>query len=169
MLFQLVRADKFDEARGRLVEGYPTYWYQGDRCLPVFTSPESLDGGLNACASTSPEAEFIGLMKLDPFALVEIAGALEAYGLKYLVFDPPIAPDGKVSNLGSSIPVGEYRKAIEEIRPAFERLSAEAVEKFCEISHLEKEPFVRWPRADAKAIAADLLAQIAELLSHEGH
>jgi hypothetical protein len=169
VLFQLVQAAKIDKTSGELVAGYPTYWYQGDRCLPVFTSPESLFGGLKACASTSPEADYVGHVETDPIDLVEIVGALEAYGLKSLVFDPPMAPDGKVWNIGASIPVGEYRKAIEEIRPAFERLSAEAVEKFCEISHLEKEPFVRWPRADAEAIAADLLAQIAELLSHEGH
>lgn len=55
-----------------------------------------------------------------------------------------------------------YCKAIEAIRPEFEKLSAEAVDRFFQESHLNKEPYVRWPNASADDIAADLLARIEE-------
>ena len=72
MLFQLVRADKIDKAGGEQVEGYFSYWDQGDSCLPIFTSPESLFGGLKVCAATSPEANLVGFEEIDPFELVEV-------------------------------------------------------------------------------------------------
>jgi hypothetical protein len=64
--------------------------------------------------------------------------------------------------------VGEYRKAIEEIRPQFEKLDAEARAQFCRASHLEKEPFVRWPETRAEDKVADLHARIEELIDCGG-
>jgi hypothetical protein len=85
--------------------------------LPVYTSPESFAGALKAYASAWRDFDYIRFDITDPFELTEIIGPLEAYGLKSLLFDPPPAPDGKVWILGGPVPVGEYRKAIEEIRP----------------------------------------------------
>jgi hypothetical protein len=70
--------------------------------------------------------------------------------------------------LGNPIPVDDYCSAIEEMRPWFEKLDEEALDKFCRPSHLRKEPFVRWPAAHIEEIAADLRAQIEELIDCDG-
>jgi hypothetical protein len=147
------------------IPGYPLY---EDSMLPVFTSPESFASGLKACASASPEYDSLGFELTDPFELSEMLSSCEERGLRSLLFDPPPAPDGELWIVGTPIPVGEYRDAIEELRPGFEKLSAEAVDEFRRLSHLAGEPFVRWPAARAEDIAADLRARIEELIDCAG-
>jgi hypothetical protein len=144
---------------------YPFY---GDHILPVRTSPESLARAMKAFASSWQGVDYIGFEVTDPFELAEMIGFFKEHGLKTLLFDPPPAPDGNLWILGDPIPVDDYRRAIEEIRPQFENLDAEALEEFCRPSHLTKEPFVRWPAARAEDIAADLRARMEELTAANG-
>jgi hypothetical protein len=159
MLLYLIVAEQTGDAKRSSSVGYPMY--EGSM-LPVFTSPESFASALKACASASQEYENLGFEITDPFELSEMLGRLEEHGLRSLLFDPPPAPDGRLWIIGSPIPVSEYRKAIEEIRPEFEKLSAEAMDEFCRASHLVEEPFVRWPDASMGVLAADLRARIEE-------
>jgi hypothetical protein len=163
--FYLPLVEQRSEPEEPGTSGYVTYGTdEFESMLLAYTCLQSLAGGMKACAATSGEHDYVGFQQTDPFELSEILGYLEAHGLKYLLFDPPPAPDGEVWVIGSPIPVGEYRNAIEEIRPLFEKLGAEAKARFCRPSHLENEPFVRWPNARAETIAADLRARIEELL-----
>jgi hypothetical protein len=145
--------------------GYPLY--EG-HLLPVRTSPESLAWAMKACASSSQDDDYIGFQVTDPFELVEMIEDFKDHGLTSLLSDPPPAPDGNVWILGNPIPVDDYCSAIEEMRPWFEKLDEEALDKFCRPSHLRKEPFVRWPAAHIEEIAADLRAQIEELIDCDG-
>jgi hypothetical protein len=161
MLLYLMRTEQSGAAEEHGIAGYPLYG--GDK-LPVFTSPESLAGGLKSCASSLQDSDYIGFEIMNPFELSEMLGFFGRHGLQSLLFDPPPAPQGEVWIIGSPIPVGEYRRAIEEFRPEFEKLSAEALDEFCSASHLVEEPFVRWPFASIEEIAADLRARIEEHL-----
>jgi hypothetical protein len=145
--------------------GYPFY---GDHTLPVHTSLESVVRAMKAYASSSHDDDYIGFQATDPFELAEMIKDFKEHGLTSLVFDPPPAPDGNVWILGDPISVDDYRSAIEEIRPQFDKLDEEALEEFCRPSYLKKEPFVRWPFARAEDIAADLRAQIEELIDCDG-
>lgn len=165
MLLYLMTTEQSGDAGEPGIAGYPLY--EGDK-LPVFTSPESLSGGLKSCASSLRDSDYIGFEITDPFKLSEMLEGAVVYGLRWLLFDPPPAPNAKLWIIGSPIPVGEYRTAIEEIRPEFETLSAEAADKFCQPSHLKEEPFVRWPDVRAEDIGADLRARIRELIDCDG-
>lgn len=165
MLFYLMTTEQGGDAEEPGITGYPLY--AGDK-LPVFTSPEAFAGGLKSCASSLQDSDYIGFVVTDPFELAEMVESFEANGLRALVFDPPPAPDGELWIIGAPIPVGEYRNAIEEIRPEFAKLSAEAASEFCAASHIAEEPFVRWPGARAEDIVADLRARIQELTDFDG-
>jgi hypothetical protein len=156
-------------AQGRGAEEPISAWfpYYGNHTLPVRTSPESLLRAMKACASSSQDDDYIGFQQTDPFELTEMIEDFKEHGLQSLVFDPPPAPDGKLW-IVDPIPVDDYCRAIEKLRPQFEELDEEALEEFCRPSHLRKEPFVRWAAADIDEIAADLRARIEELTAVNG-
>jgi len=136
--------------------------YYGDNLLPVFTSPESLWCFLEASAAKMQEPDHRVCVVNNPFELAELVGSFEANGLEFLFFDPLSSPDGDLWTWGNPIPASEYRASIEEIRPQFEKLGAEAVAQFCRPSHLEAEPFVRWRTTRVEEIASDLRARMEE-------
>jgi hypothetical protein len=163
--FYLLTTAQGGDAEEFSIAGYPLY--EG-HLLPVRTSPEAIVRAMKACASSSQDDDYIGFQVTDPFELAEMIGDFKEHGLTSLLFDPPPAPDGNVWILGNPIPVDDYCSAIEELRPRFEKLDAEALDEFCRPSHLRKEPFVRWPAAHIDEIAADLRAQIEELTAVNG-
>jgi hypothetical protein len=146
--------------------GSISYVFYGDEVsgttLPVYTSPESRTRAMKALASTLRGSDYVGFDPKNPFALLGTIEWLEEYRLETLLFDPLLAPDGKLRITADPIPVVEYRKAVEGIDLLFEKLDAEAANRFFRESHLKKEPFVRWPNARAEDIAADLRAWIEE-------
>ena len=159
MLMQLIQVEESGYNGKPGTVGHP--FYDGGT-LPVYTSPDSLLKGMKAYARLLEESDKIGFCIIDPFELADMAEDYQAYGLRHLVFDPPPAPEGEIWIVGDRIPVRAYCKAIEAIRPEFEKLSADAVDRFFQESHLNEEPYVRWPNASADDIAADLLARIEE-------
>jgi hypothetical protein len=165
VLFYLIVVEQSDDAGELGVASHPLY---EDSVLPVHTSLESLVRAMKACASSSQDDDYIGFQVTDPFDLAEMIEDFKEHGPTSLVFDPPPAPDGKLWILGNPIAVDDYCTAIAEIRPQFEQLDAEALEEFCRPSHFRKEPFVRWPAAHIDEIAADLRAQIEELIDCDG-
>ena len=130
--------------------------------LMVCTSPESLARIVEAATSSLQEFAAIDFCETTAFELADLIIGLEGYGLQWLLFDPVPSPEDGLRPVGKPIPASAYRKVIELIRPAFEKLSTEAVDRFLQESHLNKEPFVRWPNASAEHLAADLLARIEE-------
>lgn len=141
--------------------------YYGDGRLPVLTSPESSQRFRKAYARPLQKANQPVYLERTPFELALMTEYLEAKDLESLYFDP--LPDWREWGIiTASIPFIYYRRAIEAIRPEFEKLDAEALDEFCRPSHLRKVPFVRWPAAHIDEIAADLRAQIEELIDCEG-
>lgn len=137
--------------------------YQNDcEVLMVCTSPESLANIVEAATSSLQESAEIGFCETNAFELADLIIGLEGYGLQWLLFDPVPGTGDGLRFVGRPIPASAYRRMIELIRPAFEKLSAEAVDRFLQESHLNKEPFVRWPNASSEHVAADLLARIEE-------
>ncbi len=164
MLFYLIVVEQSDDTGEPGVASYPLY--EGS-VLPVRTSLQSLAMAMKACASSSHDDDYIGFEVTDPFELAEMIENFKEHGLQSLVFDPPPAPDGKLW-IVDPIPVDDYCRAIEKLRPQFEELDEEALEEFCRPSHLRREPFVRWPAAHIDEIAADLRAQLEELIDSDG-
>lgn len=92
--------------------------------LPVFSSLETLEDAMKACVSASLDFDRIGYEILDPFKLAERIGDLEADGFNAFLFDPPPAPQGSVTEMGTPVPVGDYFSAIERIRLQYEERGA---------------------------------------------
>jgi hypothetical protein len=161
VLFYVVNTES--NALKRMYHSY----YQGGR-LPVLTSPESSQRFRKAYAKPLQKANQPVYLKRTPFELALMTEYLEAKDLDSLYFDP--LPDWREWGIiTGSIPFIYYRRAIEAIRPEFEKLDAEAMAQFCRPSHLHEEPFVRWRKAGAEDIAADLRARIEEWTAANGY
>jgi hypothetical protein len=158
MLFYVVNTES-----SALKRMYHSYYLGGE--LPVLTSPESSQRFLKAYAKPLQKSNQPIYFERTPFELALMVDYLEAKDLESLCFDPlPESDWGKTGIITGSIPFIYYRRAIEAIRPDFEKLDAEAMAQFCRPSHLHEEPFVRWRRARAEDIAADLRSRIEEWL-----
>lgn len=98
--------------------------------LMVCTSPESLANIVEAATSSLQEFAEISFCETNAFELADLIVGLEGYGLKWLLFDPVPGTEDRLRLVGRPIPANAYRNMIELIRPAFEKLSAEAVADF---------------------------------------
>lgn len=156
MLFYIVNT------RSSALKGMYASYYRDER-LPVLTSPESQQRFLKTHVKPLQEPSQPVFFERTPFELALMVDYLEAKGLDSLSFDPlPESDWHETGIIPYSIPFIYYRRAIEAIRPEFEKLDAEAKARVCQPSHLYTAPFVRWRKADAEYIATDLRARIEE-------
>ena len=158
MLFYLL---EIEEDRDTAKHGLSELPLHDGETLAVFTSPQSLSRAMKAQASL-PKVRHAGFSITDPFDLAVLVDRYERSGLKYLMFDPTPTSDGLLQASGDPIPTSDYFDSIHGLLGKLEKLDAKGEERFFQASHLNKEPFVRWPNASADDIAADLLARIDE-------
>jgi hypothetical protein len=130
--------------------------------LPVFTSGgqfwEFFGRGPGEGGRINPLATY-------PFNLAEMAARLEARDeIAAIAFDPMrIFPTGWKSKR-EPIPVGEYLRFIEEVRPGIERMAAESKAKFG-LGPPGSEAFakaVRWQVPHVKTLVDDARARMSE-------
>jgi len=130
--------------------------------LPVFTS----GGQFWEFFGRDPgEGGRINPLATYPINLAEMAARLEARDeIAAIAFDPvQTFPTGWKSKR-EPIPVGEYRRVIEEIRPRLERMTAESTAKFG-LGPPGSEAFanaVRWQIPHVKTLVDDARARMSE-------
>jgi hypothetical protein len=156
MFFFLLAKRVSEERVGGDIDGLRLY---GDKILPVFTSPESLRrfmAGNDIDEQGTPWD--VAVMK-DPLELADTGEHFEEREFKSLIFDPLTVPSGDdLWTRVRTISLSDYRRFIEQIRPAFETLTPEA-------SRLrQEEEVVGIHHLSAEVIAAELRAQIEEWL-----
>jgi hypothetical protein len=101
---------------------------EGVPMLPVFTTAERFQGFFERASGGGSRIEPLAT---HPFELAEMVARMEATGeLKALIFNPL-----RVSHEGwrmehEPIPVEEYLRFVQEIRPGIEKLAAESTAKF---------------------------------------
>ncbi len=139
-----------------------TIEYDSKPVLPVFTSRErfrkTFRGGLGEAGRVKPLATY-------PFGLAEMAARMEERGVVVAIaFDPVQVSPKRWKSQPEPIPVGEYLRFIEEVRPRVERMTAESTAKFG-IGPPGSEAFakaLRWQMPRVKTMVDDARARMSE-------
>jgi hypothetical protein len=136
--------------------------HDGTPVLPVFTKIELFRGFARAHFA---EGDRVSPLATYPFELAEIAARLEAEAkIVAITFDPFRGPDGRWRHKHGPIPVAEYVRLVEEIRPGIGKLAAEAKARFGENPPGSGafEEAVRRMAPEAEREALDAMARIRE-------
>lgn len=134
----------------------------GTPVLPVFTNSELFRRFVRARFA---EGDRVSPLATYPFELAEIAARLRAEAkIGAITFNPLRGSDGRWTNGGGPIPVAEYLRFVEEIRPGIGKLVAEAAARFGKgppgSGAFEKAVGRLAPKAER--VALDAMARIRE-------
>jgi hypothetical protein len=163
MLFYLLSEQMSEEPDDSEMVGFRVYGDKIHKILPVFSSHESISRFAEAYDVEGLGTGLLARLEINAFQLADMVEFFEERGFESLYFDPLPTPGGAWWTREDTISLRDYQRSIEEIHPAFERLTPEAAAQLYRPSQRGREGFGR-RHPHAEDIAADLRALIDEWL-----